>query len=264
MGARAGPRRSGTLADRSGAWGRARRKGPQSAREAWRAGEASCAGTRLAARGKEGAGRARRAGRGGAARGGESGLGAAPGSLAQAQVARAAAEEALSPRCRGLPRLGITGASARLPVFRRSGAVRGNGAWARGRPFQGGKGRHPRTGWRDPLAEDGWRERAPRITSLLSLWRGLPGVRKSSPRSLGRPRRLRGGGDGGGGAAAGSASGAAAARRPAGARRSPRPGGTRGSCPGKPRPRCWGWNPSCPRRCRRCPDLRHPPSAAGR
>lgn len=108
------------------------------------------------------------------------------------------------------------------------------------------------------------RGRALRITGLcsLSLWRSLPVVRKSSPRSPGRPRRR--GGGGGGGAAAGSASGAAAAPRPAGARRSPRPGGTKGNCPGKPRPRCSGWSRSCRRRCRRCRGRRHPPSAAAR
>ena len=107
--------------------------------------------------------------------------------------------------------------------------------------------------------------RAVRITGLCSL-KSLaqsPGVRKSSRRSPGRPRR-RGGAGGGGGAAAGSAPGAAAAQRPAGAKRSPRPGGTTGSFPGKPRRRCSGWSRSCPRRCRRCPGRRRPPSAAAR
>ena len=124
-------------------------------------------------------------------------------------------------------------------------------------------------GIRGPVGGTLWLlERARRITGLcsLSLWRGLPGVRKSSRRSPGRPRRRRGGGggDGGGGAAAGSASGAAAARRPAGVRWGPRPGGTTGSCPGKPRPRCSGWSPSCPRRCRRCSGRRRSPSAVAR
>lgn len=134
--------------------------------------------------------------------------------------------------------------------------------------------------WNGPLQvaasrRGGWRKRAgrrePRLgvstednwsllsVSALSLWRVLPGVRKSSPRSPGRPRRRDGGG---GDAAAGSEWGAAAAPWPAGVRWIPRPGGTMGSCPEKPRPRCLGWSLSCRRRCRHCPDRRRPPSAA--
>lgn len=95
----------------------------------------------------------------------------------------------------------------------------GRPSWA---ATSGSGGWHHRASRRDPMAlgmssKDNW--------SLLSQSLAQsPGVRKSSRRSPGRPRR-RGGAGGGGGAAAGSAPGAAAAQRPAGAKRSPRPGG---------------------------------------
>lgn len=85
--------------------------------------------------------------------------------------------------------------------------------------------------------------RAVRITGpcTLSLWRRSPGVRRSSRRSPGRPAatvvvmmvvvRLRG-----------LRRVQQRRGRPAGAKRSRRPGGTTGSCPGTPRPRHLGWS----------------------
>lgn len=121
----------------------------------------------------------------------------------------------------------------------------------------------------------GWRSRAGRfeplatvrvlkntVSQFSSLWRCPLTVRKSSRRSPGRPR-LRGGDGGGGGAPAESARDAEVAPWPAGVKRSPKPGGTTGSFPEKPRRRCSGWSRSCPRRCLRCLG-RRPPSAAAR
>lgn len=126
-----------------------------------------------------------------------------------------------------------------------------------------------------PLRLGGWRSRAGRseplatgrvlkntVSQFSSLRRCPLEVRKSSPRSPGRPR-LRGGGDGGGGAPAESAKDAEVALWPAGVKRSPKPGDTTGSFPERPRRRCSGWSQSCPRRCLRCPG-RRPPSAAVR
>lgn len=98
------------------------------------------------------------------------------------------------------------------------------------------------------------------VSQFSSLWRRFLRVRKSSPRSPGRPR-LRGGG--GGGAPAESARGAEGARWPAGVKRTPKPGDTTGSFPETPRRRCSGWSRSCPGRCLRCPG-RRPPSVAAR
>lgn len=121
----------------------------------------------------------------------------------------------------------------------------------------------------------GWRSRAGRIEPLAmgrllentvsqfsSLWRRFLRVRKSSRRSLGRPR-LRGGDGGGGGVPAESARGAEVAQWPAGVKRSPKPGDTTGSFPETPRRRCSGWSRSCPGHCLHCPG-RCPPSVVAR
>jgi hypothetical protein len=144
-----------------------------------------------------------------------------------------------SPDSCPVPPGGARGARRRLQVPSCVVAGRGSGAWARHRRPQlphgwvAARGRR-----RDPPAV------AVRVSTedhrcMFCLWRGLGVgvVRKSSPRSPGRPPRRDGGG-GDGGAAAGSAWGAEAARWPAGERWSPRPGGTMGSFPERPRPRC--------------------------
>ena len=101
------------------------------------------------------------------------------------------------------------------------------------------------------------------VSQFSSLRRCPLEVRKSSPRSPGRPR-LRGGGDGGDGAPAESAKDAEVALWPAGVKRSPKPGGTTGSFPERPRRRCSGWSQSCPHRRLRCPGRRQPSAAARR
>ena len=127
-----------------------------------------------------------------------------------------------------------------------------------------------------PIPLGGWRSRAGRfeplatgrvlkntVSQFSSLRRCPLEVRKSSPRSPGRPR-LRGGGDGGDGAPAESAKDAEVALWPAGVKRSPKPGGTTGSFPERPRRRCSGWSQSCPHRRLRCPGRRQPSAAARR
>lgn len=119
----------------------------------------------------------------------------------------------------------------------------------------------------EPLAMFGARAEEQHRVVVISVLKSLApfssGVRKSSPRSPGRPR-LRGDDGGGGGAPAASARDAAGARWPAGAKRSPKPGDTTGSFPGTPRRRCSGWSRSCPRHCPRCPGRRPPSAAAAR